>query len=64
MDQLFNAEYQPLDINQTIKPLGSFQTPETCRNPETLQEVSKRIYNELLKLRELDKIDPQMDATY
>ena len=38
--------------------------PETCKNPEKLQGVEKRIYTELSKLQELDKIDPQTHKSY
>ena len=61
IDQTFSSESQPPRPQPDYKNFW-FQTPESCRNPEKLQGVEKRIYEELLKLQELDKIDPQMDA--
>ena len=63
IDQTFNSESQPPRPQPDYK-IFWFQTPETCRNPEKLQGVEKRIYEDLLKLQELDKIDPQKDANY
>ena len=63
IDQTFNSESQPPRPQPDYKSFW-FQTPETCRNTEKLQGVEKRIYEELLKLQELDKIGPQMDASY
>ena len=40
------------------------RTPETCKHPERLQGVEKRIYDELSKLQELDQIDPQTNQSY
>ena len=55
--------------SQTPRPKSEyrkfwFPTPETCKNPEKLQGVEKRIHTELSKLQELDNIDPQTDKSY
>ena len=51
-----------LDPNQTTKKL--MPTPETCKHPERLQGVEKRIYDELPQLQELDQINPQTNQSY
>ena len=38
--------------------------PETCKHLERLQNVEERIYNDLSKLQELDKIHPQTDKNF
>ena len=38
--------------------------PETCKQPEQLQGVEKRIYDEWSILQELEQIDPQTNQSY
>ena len=35
-----------------------FLTPENCPNPEKLERINKRIYEEIVKLEKQEKIDP------
>jgi hypothetical protein len=35
-----------------------FPTPETCKNPEKLNDIEREIYNTILKFKELEKINP------
>ena len=35
-----------------------YPTPETCSEPDKLNTIERRIYDEILALRELEKLDP------
>ena len=35
-----------------------YPTPETCDDPSKLNKIEKRIYEEIVKLREQEKLDP------
>ena len=35
-----------------------YSTPETCDNPSKLNKIEKRIFDEIVKLREQEKLDP------
>ena len=39
-----------------------YQTPETCEDPSRLNHIEKRIYDEILKLRELEQLDPTVNV--
>ena len=38
-----------------------YPTPETCDNPDKLNKIERRIYDELIKLREAEKLNPTCD---
>ena len=40
-----------------------FATPEEPGSPTTYTPIQQRIYNELLELREIEKLNPQDDET-
>ena len=40
-----------------------YPTPENCKNPEQLNPLERRIYDEISKFRELEKSDPQSSET-
>ena len=35
-----------------------FPTPENCPNPDQLEGVQRRIYDEIVKLKQQEKVDP------
>ena len=63
IDEEINSHSQPPRPKSEYRKFW-FPTPETCKNPEKLQGVEKRIHTELSKLQELDNIDPQTDKSY
>ena len=63
IDEEFNSDSQPPRPKREYKKFW-FPTPETCKHPERLKGVEKRIYDELSKLQELDQIDPQTNQSY
>ena len=62
IDEEFNSDSQPPRPKPEYRKFW-FPTPETCKDPEKLRGVEKRIYTGLSKLQELDKIDPQTDKS-
>ena len=38
-----------------------YPTPETCDDPDKLDEIEKRIYDEIIQLREAEKLNPTCD---
>ena len=38
-----------------------YPTPETCDDPDKLNKIERRIYDELIKLREAEKLNPTCD---
>ena len=54
-------------INQLFQTPGTendrrwYPTPEICDDPSTLNPIERRIYDEILRLRELEKLDPTLD---
>ena len=38
-----------------------YPTPETCDEPEKLNKIERRIYDEIIQLREAEKLDPTRD---
>ena len=38
-----------------------YRTPETCENPDKLNKIERRIYDEIIQLREAEKLDPTCD---
>ena len=63
LDEEFNSDSKSPRPQQEYKKF-CIPMPETSKDPQTLQGVEKRIYNEKLKFQELDKIDPQTDKNY
>ena len=41
-----------------MKSTKWYPTPETCSDPNKLNAIERRIYDEILALRELEKLDP------
>ena len=52
------AVIKQLFVNPDMKPTKFYPTPETCSEPNKLNAIEKRIYDEILALRELKKLDP------
>lgn len=46
-------------IQQSTQSEFWFPTPESCKDPTKLTEVPRAIYNELIKFRELEKLNPK-----
>ena len=55
INQLFQSPEAPT-TNKRWYP-----TPETCEDLALLNNIGRRIYDEILKLRELEKLDPKVD---
>ena len=55
INQLFQSPEEP-KLEKRWYP-----TPETCEDPIHLNDIERRIYDELLKLCELEKLDPKVD---
>ena len=47
-----------LFVNPDMKSTTWYPTPETCSEPDKLNAIERRIYDEILALRELEKLDP------
>ena len=47
-----------LFVNPDMKTTKWYPTPETCSSPDQLNVIERRIYDEILALRELEKLDP------
>ena len=45
------------------QPEHWFPTPETCKEPEKLRGIEKRIYTELVELKKKEKLDPSANAS-
>ena len=52
------AVINQLFVNPDMKPTKWYPTPETCSEPDKLNAIERRIYDEILALRELEKFDP------
>ena len=52
------AVINQLFVNPDKKATKCYPTPETCSEPEKLNVIERRIYDEILALRELEKLDP------
>ena len=54
-------------LNQLFQEPGTetnrrwYPTPETCDDPSKLNRIERRIYDEIIKLREEEKLDPTAD---
>ena len=62
-DEEFNSDSQPHRPKPDYKKFW-FPTPKTCKPPDRLQGLEKRIYDELSKVQELDQKDPQTNKSY
>ena len=51
------AVINQLFVNPDMKPTKWYPTPETCSEPDKLNAIERRIYDELLAVRELEKLD-------
>ena len=52
------AVINQLLVNPDMKSTKWYPTPETCSEPDKLNAIERRIYDEILTLRELEKLDP------
>ena len=52
------AVINQLFVNPDMKATKWYPTPETCSEPDKLNASKLRIYDEILALRELEKLDP------
>ena len=51
------AVINQLFVNPEMKSTKWYPTPETCSEPHKLNAIERRIYDEILALRELEKLD-------
>ena len=64
-DEFFSKEqFNQLICSKTTEEEGKhwFPTPENCQDPSTLSGPMLRIYNELVKFKEAEKLDPTRSA--
>ena len=52
------AVINQLFVNPEMKSTKWYPTPETCSEPDKLNKIERRIFDEILALRELEKLDP------
>ena len=52
------AVINQLFVNPEMKSTNWYPTPETCSEPDKLNKIERRIFDEILALRELEKVDP------
>ena len=52
------AVINQLFVNHDMKATKWYPTPETCSEPDKLNAIDRRIYDKILALRELEKLDP------
>ena len=52
------AVINQLFVNPDMKPTKWCPTPEACSEPDKLNTIERRIYDEILALQELEKLDP------
>ena len=52
------AVINQLFVNPDVKPTKWYPTSETCSEPDKLNAIEERIYDEILALRELEKLAP------
>ena len=45
-------------MNPELKSTKWNQTPETCSEPDKVNNIERRIFDEIVALRELEKLDP------
>ena len=57
-DQIINRQFQDPEIKSS-RQWNS--TPETCDVPSTLNKIERRIYDEIVKLRQEEKLDLTQD---
>ena len=41
-----------------MKPTKWYPTPETCSEPDKLNKIERDVFDKILALRELEKLDP------
>ena len=52
------AVINQLFVNSEMKPTKWYPTPETCSEPDKLKRIERRIFDKIVALRELEKLDP------
>ena len=52
------AVINQLFVNPEMKSTKWYPTPETCSEPDKLNKIERRIFDEILALRQLEKLDP------
>ena len=52
------AVINQLFVNPDMKASKWYPTPDKCSEPYKLNAIERRIYDEILALRELEKLDP------
>ena len=52
------AVINQLFVNPEMKSTKWYPTPETCSEPDKLNQIERRIFDEIVALRELEKLDP------
>ena len=60
-DEAANVINQLFQDPSATKDKRWYPTPETCDNPDKLNKIERRIYDELIKLREAEKLNPTCD---
>ena len=57
-NNVINQLFQEPDAN---KDKRWYPTPDTCDDPDKLNKIERRIYDEIIQLREAEKLDPTRD---
>ena len=57
-NNMINQLFQEPDAN---KDKRWYPTPDTCDDPDKLNKIERRIYDEIIQLREAEKLDPTRD---
>ena len=57
-NNVINQLFQEADAN---KDKRWYPTPDTCDDPDKLNKIERRIYDEIIQLREAEKLDPTRD---
>ena len=60
-DEATNVINQLFQEPDASKDKRWYPTPETCDDPEKLNKIERRIYDEIIQLREAEKLDPTRD---
>ena len=60
-DEATNVINQLFQEPDASKDKRWYPTPETCDDPKKLNKIERRIYDEIIQLREAEKLDPTRD---
>ena len=57
-DDVINQLFQDPDASTDKR---WYPAPRTCDNPDKLNKIERRIFDEIIQLREAEKLDPTCD---